>query len=249
VPTPPLAARCHLLGTSSSGVVRASSTNGALRRLAPPTHEQVRGIATSVERLGETMRRVRLTWRSCRGPLVVGLVLSAPILGFPQAAFGGEKPLPASPHPRRNLPHGLLPAWRQVHDHLALKRTTVVTGTTIDGTLIVVNAGKRPIDLKTRCRPKFEVAVMSPSYTPQVAFRATCNGRPFIIKPGENRLPVKVFTTYLSCSPQTGTAFSTIPACTASGPPPLRTGRYRTVLEGTGLALPQPKPVVVSLVS
>jgi hypothetical protein len=181
--------------------------------------------------------------------VLVGLALVVFVVPAPsEASRGSDGPLPASPHPGHHLPHGLLPAWRQIHDRIHLDRTTVVAGSTIKGTLIVTNSARRVVDLAQGCRPSYVVALSSPTYAPQVAFASTCNHRPFVLHPGRTKLPVKVLTTYLECTESGGdAATSTVPPCTSTSPPPLRPGSYRTLLIGNGLALPQPTPVVVTL--
>jgi hypothetical protein len=79
-----------------------------------------------------------------------------------------------------------------------------------------------------------------------VAFTADCSIQPLAIAPGTNRLPVKVITTYLACQ-QHGVSVSGEPSCLSSGPPPLPAGNYDAVLVGAGLALPEPRPVPVTL--
>jgi len=168
------------------------------------------------------------------------VVLAAASL-VPSAAWGAEPPLPASPHPARQLPNGLLPAWPQLADHLVVDGTA---GGPLHGTLVVVNRGDRPIDLTTRCRPKYGVVLGNATYSPHVVFPATCDTRPLVIPPGTTRLEVRISTTYLMCTRSAPTP--SMPPCNGSGPPPLPAGRYRTVLQGSGLALPQPRSVVVS---
>jgi hypothetical protein len=179
------------------------------------------------------------------GLAALGAALSA------EASGGSDAPLPASPHPRQRLAHGLLPAWPQVHDHLVVHKTTVRAGRAIEATLVVSNTGG-PVNLTTGCRPSYAVALSSPTHKPTVAFRATCNGRSFIVRSGTTRLHVKIATTYGGCSATNGTAFSTFPVCIRepSGRlaiPPLPPGRYTTVLVGTDLALPQPRSIAITL--
>jgi len=126
----------------------------------------------------------------------------------------------------------------------------VVAGKPIHATLVVVNRGRIPVDLFTGCRPKYAVALDNPTYTPRVAFPATCDLRSFTIPPGTTKLPVRIETTYLRCTSSPGAGRpTTTPACSASGsgPPGLPAGHYRTGLFGTGLALPQPHPVAVTV--
>jgi hypothetical protein len=108
-----------------------------------------------------------------------------------------------------------------------------VSGNTIDGTLVVVNRGS-PVNLTKSCRPDYVVVLTNAKYAPQVAFTSDCLAQPFTIRTGTNRLPIHVLTTYLVCHP---------PACTSDLP----AGNYDAVLVGNGLALPEPKPISVTL--
>jgi hypothetical protein len=132
-------------------------------------------------------------------------------------------------------------------DRIDLTTTRIRSGHPIDGALVVVNHGATAINLTDPCGPEFAVALTNSRYVPLVAFAAACSIRAFMIKPGTNRLPLHVTTTYLGCG-QTPSPF-TEPQCTSSGPAPLPTGAYDAVLVGFGLRLPEPEPVAVTLIS
>ncbi|HVX20494.1 MAG TPA: hypothetical protein VHB02_04035 [Acidimicrobiales bacterium] len=200
------------------------------------------------------MRRRRAGALSAAGGVVAVALLAASLA--PLAAWGAGQAVPAQPAPRPPDPRSfddLFPALPKLHDRLVLDDTTVTAGTAIHGTLVVVNQGKRPIDLTAGCRPKYAVALEGPGYTPGPVFTTTCDTRPFVFGPGTTRLPVAVQTTYLACSdtPEGSTPSGVLP-CTGSGPPPLPAGRYTAVLvelvgPATGWGLPRPKPVVVTI--
>jgi hypothetical protein len=176
----------------------------------------------------------------------IAVVLNAGLV--PSVAWGASKPLPASPHPRHRMSEGLLPAWPQLHDHLVVHKKKVRAGQTIHGTLVVMNRGRRSIDLNAGCGVKYTVVLHRPtSPPPTVGFFDTCTGRDFLIRPGRNDLKVQIITTYRGCTETPSQATATHPACTSSGPPPLPLGRYATVLVGTALALPQPRSVTITL--
>jgi hypothetical protein len=171
----------------------------------------------------------------------------------PKATTPSATILPASPHPvgAGDLSaDGLLPAWPQLHDRLVLKTTEVSAGTTsVSGTLVVVNDGRRAINLSRGCRPSYVVVLTSRTYEPTVAWAMVCSVRPFLMAPGRNRLPFSISTTYLSCGPPPNTPSD--PPCLdhPMRPPPLPAGRYRAVLRGDGLALPPPPSVSITLTS
>jgi hypothetical protein len=142
---------------------------------------------------------------------------------------------------------GLVPAPRGLTDRLVLPQTHVTAGTAIKGTLIVTYRGRKPINLNRGCRPQYAVALTNHRVPPHVGFTAACGMAPFVIEPGENRLPVTVVTTYLGCTHDAWQATGSLPACLRGRQlmPPLPAGRYEAVLVGDGLPLPAPAPVPV----
>lgn len=148
----------------------------------------------------------------------------------------------APPLPRG---YGLLPSAGNLSDRIVLKSTRTTSGTTIDGTLLVINHGKMPVNLTKGCRPGYEVVLTNSRYVPQVAWPQDCLARSFLIVPGTNRLSLQVLTSYLGCR-QAGPP-TTEPKCLSSGPSPLPAGNYDAVLVGGGLPLPEPQPVAVTV--
>ncbi len=145
---------------------------------------------------------------------------------------------------------GLIPAPRGLTDRLILQQTHVTAGTPIKGTLVVTFRGRAPINLNRGCRPQYAVVVTNHRFPPAAGFPSVCAKAPFIIKPGENRLAVVVYTTYLQCSEVASQATRRSPACLHGREvmPSLPPGRYEAVLEGDGLLpLPAPAPVPVIL--
>lgn len=234
----------------SFGVARAPSqlTAGQRRRMSPTKQR-----APSGRRGGSLPRCPRYTLGDVKCRLLRAAVLGscAALLsvGFvPSTARAASKPLPASPHPRHRLSDGLIPAWPWLHDYLVVHKTTFVAGHDIDGTLVVMNRGRRSVELNAGCGVKYTIVLKNRTYNPGVGFFDTCTGRPFVLRPGRNILKVKISTTYLGCTDTATQATTTHPACTASGaPPPLPPGRYTAVLKGQDLALRQPRAVGVRL--
>jgi hypothetical protein len=143
--------------------------------------------------------------------------------------------------------YGLAAPNPTLTDRIELATSRIRSGRSLDGALIVVNHSTRSINLTHPCRPEFTVALTNSRYMPLVAFTTGCSDQAFMVKPGTNRLPLHVTTTYLACG-QTPSS-STKPRCTSSGPPPLPPGIYDAVLIGFGLRLPEPQPVAVTLTS
>ena len=141
--------------------------------------------------------------------------------------------------------YGLVAADPSLTDRIVLSSTRIASGHSIDGVLLVVNHGSVPINLTKMCQPDFVVVLTSSNCLPQVAFAAMCSFHPFIILPGNNRLPFQVITTYYGC--QNGGLPSPEPKCLSDGPPPLPRGNYDAVLIGDGLGLPEPRPIPVML--
>jgi hypothetical protein len=146
--------------------------------------------------------------------------------------------------------NGLLRASPKLRDRIELTSTRVVAGPRLRGELIVTNRGQRPINLTRRCKPSFAVALTNGSVPPGVAFAEICSNEPFVIAPGTTRFRLTVATTYSSCLQPGGTSTKSMPSCLAGGIfPPLPPGRYRAVLVGDQIALPAPRPVVVTLLA
>jgi hypothetical protein len=158
-------------------------------------------------------------------------------------------PATVSPAPTRAT--GLIPAPSGLTDRLILRQSRVTAGTPIKGTLIVTYRGRAPINLTRHCSPQYAVVVTNHRFPPDAAFASRCSLLPFLIKPGANRLPVTVLTTYITCSEVRKQATISSPPCRHGNRkmPPLPPGRYEAVLVGDGqLPLPAPAPVPVVLV-
>jgi len=143
---------------------------------------------------------------------------------------------------------GLGPASPQLTTRLVLSRTRVVTGSPITATVVVTNHGASSINLTHGCEPSYAVVLTDAglSLPAGLGWPAICIDGPLIMRPGVNRLPATVLTTYLSCGQQRQ---GSTPACLGTGSmPALPPGRYAAVLVGNGdLRLPPPRPVAVVL--
>jgi len=141
--------------------------------------------------------------------------------------------------------YGLTPADPRFTDHIELSRYRVPAGQSISGNLVVSSKASTAINLTTQCRPQFQVVISNIGITQRPVFTRMCSNGPLIIKPGVNRFPITVVTSYFECVQPGGTSVTPIPECTASGlPPPLPPGIYFTTLIGSG-ATPLPEPASV----
>ena len=172
--------------------------------------------------------------RSIAGPIVLAaaLVLLTPTVGAAHSASAHS----ASAQSK----DGLRAASHLLADRVELRSTQAVAGSPISGTLVVVNHGAKRMELTSSCGPGFYVTLVRPQGTTSSLYAGECSPRPFItVSPGTNRFPVTVSTD--DC-PAGGD--SSAPAC-----PPLPPSRYETMLVGFGIALPEPRPVFVTLVA
>ncbi|MBF6614730.1 MAG: hypothetical protein IVW55_16590 [Chloroflexi bacterium] len=183
--------------------------------------------------------------RRLRVPLALLTAMAvATACGLTQPRTSNTTGVPTTTAPPLPGGYGLVPSDPHLSVRIALKANRIQSGRVIEGTLVVVNRGRTSINLTTRCRPDFAVALTNSKYTPEVGFAAACLLRPYIIAPGINRLPFQLDTTYLGCGPPPGPD----PPCLPNAMPPLPVGTYDAVLIGDGiLALPQPHPVPVTL--
>jgi len=167
---------------------------------------------------------------------LVGAILAGCTAAQPSATHSGNPKL------------GLLPSNPQIETRIELASTRVAAGSTIHGTLVITSHALSPINLTKICRPQYGVGLTNAKIQPQgVAFFDSCVEAPFVIPPGITRLAITVPTTYQECAQTNQTP--SLPRCAKKGMPPLPTGRYKAVLVGDGLPLPEPTPVTVTLTS
>ncbi len=165
----------------------------------------------------------------------------------PRAATA--RPAPPSSRTAGAAPgRGLHAARPVLSDRLVLTTTSVLAGTPIKGTLLVIYTGRKPINIDRPCGSHDTVVLTNRRFpdASEVPFLLDCSTSPVIIKPGENRLAVTVPTTYWQCSEVASQATSSSPACPPGHRmPPLPAGQYQAVLVGDSLAIPAPAPVRV----
>jgi hypothetical protein len=121
-----------------------------------------------------------------------------------------------------------------------LDRTRVVVGTPIKGTAVLTNESPRAI-LVQQCATDGWLAVGLTNekigFSPAWAL-IRCSPS-VVLKPGPNRFPLKVVTTYESCLQPGGQSTIFIPKCLSSDSssilPPLPPGRYSTKVVTMGL--------------
>lgn len=133
---------------------------------------------------------------------------------------------------------------------LRLGRTNQRDGRTIPGFAYVWNNERRSIVVQSCAFDGWLFVGLESSqiaYDPAIAAVAC---RPTVhLKPGLNRFPIRVRTTYGSCAQDPRGVTEGHPRCTAHGPPPLPPGRYSTKLVVLGLpwATLNPNPIFVTL--
>jgi len=127
--------------------------------------------------------------------------------------------------------------------------TTLVSGSTVTGTLVVTNNSVDTINLNAHgCHPHWGIGLSSPSIPFQPAFTTECSTAPFLLSPGANRLPFTVSVTYGACA-YPGYASATTPLCLPGNRlPPLPPGQYQAVLASEATEL-HAAPVTVEVVA
>ncbi|MGO9343410.1 MAG: hypothetical protein ACLP6E_12980 [Acidimicrobiales bacterium] len=172
------------------------------------------------------------------------LVLSALGIGIGVGVNGTTSNKPTSV---TNKPHPLGGTGR-LSDHLALDKTRVVAGQSVDGKLVIYNPGKT-FNLNKGCQPQLAVALNRGKFHQQIAFSTVCDGAPLLIDHGTTHLPVIVNTTYDQCT-QSGPGTPLLPKCLADGGiPPLPPGTYMAKVVWSGqVPLPTPNEVALTLV-
>jgi hypothetical protein len=126
--------------------------------------------------------------------------------------------------------------------HLSLARQQVVAGTSIAGTATLTNTTKEPITVET-CAANgwLEVGLVNRTIHFDPAFTLIGCAPSIVLRPGPNRFPVKVLTTYQSCVQGGGQSTTYIPPCLLASTsrsndlPPLPAGRYSTKTVTVGL--------------
>jgi hypothetical protein len=150
-------------------------------------------------------------------------VTSVPTTEPPAAA-----PVPA-PVPTTTTTTAPAPTPPQLSARIELPTTTVAAGGSLDGTLVVTNAGTDPAHwLDRECKPKWAVYLW-PGDTP--AFHSMCEGGPVVFPPGETRLPFSVRASLTRCG-QSDASGPGLQRCLPPPDvmPPLAPGRYRAAL-------------------
>jgi hypothetical protein len=143
-------------------------------------------------------------------------------------------PTPPAPVARPALPAPpttttTAPAPPQLSARIELPTRTVVAGGSLDGTLVVTNAGAAPAHWLDRgCKPKWAVYLW-PGDPP--AFHLMCEGGALVFPPGETRLPFTVRASLTRCG-QDESSGGGLPRCLPPPDvmPPLDPGTYRAAL-------------------
>jgi hypothetical protein len=158
-------------------------------------------------------------------------------------ACGGSSRLPRPQSRPVTLP--------AVQSRIVLDRTRVFAGTPIHGEALLTNTTRKTITVQAcsaggwfrvgliNARVSFEPA------DPLIACRPSVR-----LRPGVNRVPITVSTSYLICTQKTNQPAPDLPACIPTGMPPLPAGEYSTKTIATGLPAGSqaPRTIHVTLV-
>jgi hypothetical protein len=125
---------------------------------------------------------------------------------------------------------------------LSLVHHRVAAGQTIKGTVVLTNGSSRSILVNTCAEDGWlEVGLKGHGYTfEETSSLVAC--KPTVrLKPGANRFPVVVLTSYETCQQPPEAPSRALPACVSTGSsatelPPLPVGTYSTTVYITGLS-------------
>ena len=124
---------------------------------------------------------------------------------------------------------------------LSLPHHRVVAGHTIKGTVVLTNGSSRSILVNTCAEDGWlEVGLKGHGYTFEETNSLVACKPTVRLKPGANRFPVEVLTSYDSCQQPPEAPSAALPACIATGSsatelPPLPVGTYATKVYIVGL--------------
>jgi hypothetical protein len=128
---------------------------------------------------------------------------------------------------------------------LVLDHTSVTSGSSISGAIIVQNDSGRDVAVYA-CGPVFQVLLTSPSYHPTPPW-PMCREKT-VIRRGRSSYPVVVKATYNRCVPLRKA--DAVPQCTSSDTPPsLPAGIYAARVFERRSVIPLPAPVSVRITS
>lgn len=135
---------------------------------------------------------------------------------------------------------------------IELSATTVVSGGTLEGELVVTNEGAEAVRLLERgCRPKWTVFLRGVRRDGGWAHTLECGTEPLVFERGETRLPFTAPAVGLSCDDTVDISHGPAqgqPSCVSvNGPPPLPPGPYEATLGSTSPRLAA-DPVSVEVV-
>jgi hypothetical protein len=154
-----------------------------------------------------------LCMKARRLVLVVGLLLT---LGVPATAAG------ATPAP--------------IQVRVSLAQQTAVAGRPIDGSVVLTNTSSKTIMVNT-CAANgwLQVGLRGHGFSYQPTSLLIGCAPSVRLRPGKNPFRVTVATSYQTCLQPGGHSLTSLPACTAAGPPALPLGTYATTTSIVGL--------------
>jgi hypothetical protein len=147
-------------------------------------------------------------------------------------------------------PIGAVVPHNGLSSRIVLPRHSFIAGQTIPATLVVTNENKRSFDLARYCQMNDNPIVLTNreiSAGLQAVSDLMCHPLHVVLHPGLNRIRFTIPTTYPSCAEMPPASADT-PLCLSDNQmPPFPPGHYKT--GWTGLGLPVPPPVSVTLVA
>jgi hypothetical protein len=138
---------------------------------------------------------------------------------------------------------------------IQLDQTTAPAGRPITGVAIVTNTAARPLTIADCNGTWLQVGLSNADLTYTPGWLDCLDIPGTILQPGTTRIPIRVNTTYLQCSPRANSSTSEMPACVHGhhgrlSMPPLPPGTYRTatgILDPKGVHVPTPESIQVTL--
>jgi hypothetical protein len=123
-----------------------------------------------------------------------------------------------------------------VQVRVSLTQHEVTAGQPIKGSVVLTNTTHKMITVNS-CAANgwLQVGLKGHGYTYSATSLAIACAPSVRLRPGANRFPVTVLTSYEECLQPGGQSLTSLPACTATGQPPLPTGKYSTVTSIFGL--------------
>jgi hypothetical protein len=132
--------------------------------------------------------------------------------------------------------------------HIHLDHAWATAGESIKGIAVLTNSTSKVITVQ-QCAADgwIEVGVVNKQIRFEPAMEMVACPPTVQLRPGVNRFPITVMTTYQECQQSDGQSNPNLPACTPKGQPPLPAGTYTTEVVTYGLPRSTPKPQTIQV--